>query len=335
MNDLELLQYLLECPSLSGEEGPYASLLATLLRDEGFEVEVDSSSNLYAFDGQKATRVVFSTHIDTVPPFFPPRLEGDLVFGRGSCDTKGGFVAMLMAARRLRKRGFEGLGFVLVVEEETTHDGARKAARHPRLVSEAPLIILCEPTNNLLVRAQKGVLKLRVKATGRAAHSAYPERGHSAINDIIEFLGRLSKAELPGDDLLGPTTYNIGLISGGVAANVFAPDAEATLMVRVTRPVSEVLATFETIQGSVELQVMTANDPVYYDPPAGFDTCLVSFNTDASLLQELGTVWLTGPGDIEVAHSDHENICLTDLRKGIDLYEKLALLAVKERGLRP
>ncbi|MDF1661845.1 MAG: M20/M25/M40 family metallo-hydrolase [Planctomycetota bacterium] len=333
MNDLELLQYLIECPSLSGEEGPYASLLATLLREEGFVVEVDESSNVYAFDGDQATRVAFSTHIDTVPPFFPPRLEGDLVYGRGACDTKGGLVSMIMASRRLRTNGFKGLGFVLVVEEETTHDGARLAAQHPRLKKEQPHFILCEPTGNRVVRAQKGVLKIRVRSVGKAAHSAYPDRGHSAIHDLVAFLGRLAELKLPSDLLLGPTTYNIGLISGGVAANVFAPEAEAVLMIRLTRPIADVLAVIEGVQGNVQLEIMTQNDPVHYDPPEGFESCEVSFNTDAHLLKEVGEVWLVGPGEIEVAHSAHEHIKLSELRRGIDLYHDLALLAAEKKEL--
>lgn len=331
MNDLELLQYLIECPSLSGEEGPYASLLATLLREEGFTVEVDASSNVYAFDGDHPTQVAFSTHIDTVPPYFPPRVEGDVVYGRGACDTKGGLVSMIMAARRLREQGFRGLGFVLVVEEETTHDGARVAAKHERLLREKPHIILCEPTSNRVVRAQKGVLKLRAKAVGKAAHSAYPDRGFSAVHILVEFLARLSKVQFPSDELLGPTTYNIGLISGGVAANVFAPEAEAVLMIRLTRPVSEVLGVIQAVQESVELEIMTQNDPVRYSPPEGFESCEVSFNTDAHLLKAVGEVWLVGPGEIEVAHSAREHIQLGELRRGIDLYHDLALIAAKRK----
>jgi acetylornithine deacetylase len=324
----ELLSELIACPSLSHEEGPYASLLASFLRREGFEVRVDEANNVIAHDGH-SPRSIFATHIDTVPPpYLPPRIEGDIIYGRGACDTKGGFVAQVLAARRLRREGFKGLGFVLVSCEETDHSGARRyvASASPTESERKPRIILCEPTNNRLVTAQKGIYKIEVRARGKAAHSAYPERGESAIHRLVEALAALLAMRLPTDSILGPCTLNVGAIQGGIAANIFAPEASATLMFRLTRSSQELKESIKKVCEALEIQEKSVFEPVHYEVPEGFQTCLVSFNTDAAILSALGPVWLVGPGDIEVAHSDNEHISLTSLLDGVDIYEKLAKL---------
>lgn len=328
MNDKELLIEFMNCDSVSGNEGPYAELLSKHLKSMGFRVEKDRDHNVYAFDPDVETRVVFSTHIDTVPPHIPPRVDGDTVFGRGACDTKGGLVAMIKAAERLKQRGTKGLGFVLVIEEETTHRGARIAIKHPELARLKPRIILCEPTNNRVVTAQKGMLRAIVRAQGIAAHSAYPERGHSAISDLVKGLYKLESGDFPESERLGPTTCNIGMIEGGVAANVMAPAAEALLMIRLTVPVEQGKAWLEQRLEGLEIEYTACNDPVFYEVPDGYETCQVAFNTDASILSTLAPVWLVGPGDIEVAHSKNEHINMSSLRQGIDLYERLALEAL-------
>lgn len=326
----ELLFKLIAQPSISNSEGPYAATLAELLSAEGLSVEVDEHNNVYAFD-DAAPRVVFSTHIDTVPPFIEPRLDGRVMFGRGACDTKGGFVAQLLAYQKLKAEGFSGLGFVLVVNEETDHSGARIAIQHAamdRLKTNdgeaSAQIILCEPTQNQIVSAQKGLLKIRLKYTGKAAHSAYPERGFSAIHDMIPELNALLELNWPTDPRLGPTTLNVGEIEGGVAANVFAPSAAATLMIRLTRPVGEVQPLVEAAVKKGQIEVISAMDPVFYEPPENYPTRTVSFNTDAAILSEIAPVWLCGPGDIEVAHSDHEHIDLDEMHAGAELYADLA-----------
>ncbi len=272
--------------------------------------------------------LLYSTHVDTVPPYLPVRREGDTLYGRGACDTKGGIVAMLAAADRLIARGHDNLGFLLVVGEEVDHAGARAAATWG-LTPER--IILCEPTLNEVVAAQKGMIKFDLVARGVAAHSAYPERGDSALHRLIDAAHALLHADWPSHPLLGPTTVNIGTLAGGVAANVFAPEAQAKVLIRAVAPVADYLPMLEALCAPlrVTVQLEVHNDPVIFAPPAGVPTRTVAFNTDASYLAPLGPVWLVGPGDIEVAHTDHEHISLDQLEAGVDLYERLGALVLE------
>ena len=329
----ELLERLVAIPSTTGSEGPYAQAVATVLRAEGLEVELPEVApgrpNLIARPPGERPRVFFSTHLDTVPPHLPPRREGARMYGRGTADTKGPLVAMIEAARRLRTEGI-GAGFLLVVGEEVDHVGAQVAGRTLDLFGAR--IVLGEPTSNRLVAAQKGLLKGRLRAEGVAGHSAFPDRGVSAIHRLLECLEQVRGDTWPRDPVLGETTLNVGTIEGGVAANVFAPSAEAQLMFRLAAPVAGVRARLESLLvAGVSLDVISQNDPVTLVPPAGYPTCVIPFNSDASYLAPLGPVWLCGPGAIEVAHSDHEHIDLADLLAGVELYVELGRLAGRER----
>jgi acetylornithine deacetylase len=327
---LDLLSDLVACPSLSGDELAFARLAAGLLEREGFRAELREAAprrpNVVASDGEPA-RLLFSTHLDTVPPFLPPRREGDLLYGRGACDAKGCFVAMVLAARKLRARGARGVAFLLLVGEEVDHGGAIAAARDERELARArPRILLGEPTGARLVSAQKGLLKAELRSSGVAAHSAFPERGVSAIHKLLDALERIRCERWPQDPLLGPTTLNVGFVEGGVAANVFAPEARATLMFRLVSPWKTVHERLCELAGrDVQVSVVSSNDPLRLETLPGETTCVVPFNTDASYLAPLGPVWLGGPGAIEVAHSEEERISLAELERGVDLYERLGM----------
>lgn len=277
--------------------------------------------------GERQPKFLYSTHVDTVPPHLEVRRDGDHIYGRGACDTKGGIVAMSEAGQRLRADGLDAFGYLFVVGEEVDHIGA-KTARSLGVQTER--IILCEPTLNEVVAAQKGMLKLEITAEGVAAHSAYPERGVSAVHRLLGALQALRSEPWPTDDQLGPTTLNVGVIEGGVAANVFAPSARAEVLFRTVSPTEPLLQRVRELCGpDVHLEIPAANDPVRFDPPDDVATRTVAFNTDATYLQEIAPVWLVGPGDIEVAHSDDEHITLDSLRAGIDLYEHLGRLAIQ------
>lgn len=275
-------------------------------------------------------KVLLSTHVDTVPPFIPARVEGELVYGRGACDTKGGLVAMTEAARRMDEAGHgDEVGFLLVVGEEVDHIGAKTA---PGLGLSPERIILCEPTLNRVVEAQKGMIKLGICAHGKAAHSAYPARGESALHRTIDALHGMLHAQWPHDQTLGPTTLNVGMLEGGVAHNVFAPLAQGSVLIRTVAPTKDYapLITALTDPHRVEAPIEVENDPVFFDPPHGEATCTVSFNTDASYLGPIAPIWLVGPGDIEVAHTDHEHISVEQMIAGAALYERLILKALGE-----
>ncbi|RMG10056.1 MAG: M20/M25/M40 family metallo-hydrolase [Planctomycetota bacterium] len=315
---------LVEIPSPSGGEVAYAEAVAEILARRGYGVERQpvegERCNLIARPAG-AAQLWFSTHLDVVPPHLPPRVEGTRLYGRGAADTKGPLVAMFEAAARLAERGIR-TGFLLVVGEEVDHCGAIVAARE--LPPDGAPIVLGEPTSNRVAAAQKGMLKVRVVAEGVAGHSAFPDRGVSAIDRLLVFLEAVRREPWPDDPVLGPTTCNVGLISGGVAANVFAPEAHATLMLRLATSAEAAQARLEALcPEGVSLTRISGNDPVRLEAPAGFPTCVVPFNSDASYLSALGPIVLCGPGAIEVAHSDHEHIDLADIEAGIDTYVRL------------
>jgi acetylornithine deacetylase len=232
---------------------------------------------------------------------------------------------MLLAARRLRAQGAGGLAFLLLVGEEVDHSGAIVAGREYRdLGRSAPRIILGEPTSAKVVLAQKGLLKVSLKASGRAAHSAFPERGTSALHALLDALDAIRSEPWPNDPVLGPTTVNVGTIAGGVAANVLAPAAEAVLLFRLVSPVAGVLERVRALAKDLTVEATSSNDPLRFEPPSGEPTSLVPFNTDASYLAPLGPVWLGGPGAIEVAHSTDEHLTRDELAAGVELYVRLA-----------
>src|ERR1039458_5550332 len=151
------------------------------------------------------------------------------MWGRGACDTKGIVASMIRAVEALLEDGNRGFGLLFVVGEERNSAGAYKAARTPR---GSRYIINGEPTENQLALGSKGALRYEVCATGRMAHSAYPELGDSAIDKLLDVLADIRRIPLPIDALLGPSTLNIGTLSGGRAPNIIADEARADIMIR-------------------------------------------------------------------------------------------------------
>ena len=324
-NVLDLLRELIDTESTTGNESGVAGILERELHRDGYTVErqevLPGRDNLFAVHSGETPRLYFSTHIDTVPPFLPYRREDHTIYGRGACDTKGGIVAMLEAGRRLRAQGVGDFGFLFVVGEEVDHAGAKAAAKRPMATHD---IVLCEPTVCRVIAAQKGVVKVRLDAEGRAAHSGFPHRGVSAVDRLLATLEVLRHRDWPRHDVLGETFFNVGLISGGVAANVLAPSASAELMFRTVGPTAEILDAIDaSLTDGVRRTVLTENGPELFDAPDGYETGVANFNTDASFLKSLGRILLVGPGDIEVAHSSNEHITLEQIALGIALYERL------------
>lgn len=315
--------------STTGSEAAFLKRLEAELDGLGLIVERQAVErgrwNVFASPADGPPELVLCTHVDTVPPFFGPRIDDDgTIRARGACDTKGGIFAMIRAWERLPQADRARTGFLFVVGEEVDHIGAIVAGRraYPRLRAT----ILCEPTRNLLAVGQKGILKGTLSCRGRAGHSAFPAVGESAIHRLVGALDDLLDYSWPTDPVLGPTTLNVGTVEGGVAANVFAPDARAQLLMRATRPVDELLATARGIVGDRgEFVVDARNEPTgLLAWPDRFGTDVVPFNTDAPYLDHLAPVVLVGPGDIRCAHSPDEHITPADISDGIDLYIMLA-----------
>ncbi len=328
---IAILERWLNTESISGNESQFLEILEDHLSGLGYQCSRQPISehrwNLLAV-GRTAPVFLYSTHVDTVPPFLPVVVEEDRIKGRGACDTKGGIYAMIEAGEKLKAEGKDAFGYLFVVGEEVDHCGAKKA---PEIEIDVSRIILCEPTLNNVVSAQKGMIKLILDAKGIAAHSAYPEKGESAVHKLLNFLAAVDNHTWPTHDLLGPTTINVGVIEGGVAANVFAPSANAQVLVRTVSETEPLLAEFQKMaqDADIQIEVPASNDPVFFDPPEGFPTKVVAFNTDATYLNPMAPIWLVGPGDIEDAHSVNEYISFTQIEEGIDTYYRLGRVALK------
>jgi acetylornithine deacetylase len=329
VDPVALARRLIDIDSTTGREAEVAHVLASFLRERGYSVleqpvqDAGGSTgrcNVIAAAGEPA--VVFSTHVDCVPPFFPSRIDGDRLYGRGACDAKGILAAQVAAAERLRASGETRIGLLFVVGEERGSDGAMAANR---IASGSRFLVNGEPTSNQLAAATRGVYRVRLKASGRAAHSSCPELGESAIEKLLDVLVALRRVPLPQDALLGATHYTIGLVSGGVAPNVVPPSAEAEIIFRTVGDhgaLRERLA--EVASGRVEIEEVLEVPPVRLRTEPGFPTAVFAFTTDIPLLGRWGTPLLLGPGSVQVAHTDDEHVRIGELQEAVGLYERLA-----------
>jgi len=325
MNVFELTRRLISIPSISGDEKAVAEFLADYLRAAGFDVQLqeaeDDRPNVYARRGEP--HVVLSTHTDTVPPYVEFRQDEDFIYGRGACDTKGIIAAMLKAAEALIEASVTGFGMLFVVGEEAGSIGARQANKIP---NQSRYLINGEPTESKLALGSKGALRAILRARGRAAHSAYPEKGKSAINKLLDVLTDLRQVDWPRDEALGATTMNIGMIKGGVAANVIPPDAEAELMFRVVTNNESLKRVIETVAGTrVEVEYTFACDPVFTEEIDGFETTVVAFTTDIPALTNWGKPLLFGPGSILDAHTPGERISKAEVAAAVETYKEMVL----------
>jgi len=271
---------------------------------------------------QTPPRVVFSTHFDCVPPFFPSRQSNGLVFGRGSCDAKGILAAQVAAAERLRAEGESRIGLLFVVGEERGSDGARVANEHAPEGVE--YLINGEPTDNRLGLSTRGVLRVRLRAVGRAAHSSFPELGESAIDKLLDALMVVRGLSLPEDPLLGRTHYSVGVIEGGVAPNVISPHASAELLFRTVGEGRPVRDSLRVVEGLVAVEEVLDMPAVKMHVVPGFETAVFPYTTDIPFLARWGTPLLLGPGSIHVAHTDDEHVEVDELNEAVDRYAALA-----------
>jgi acetylornithine deacetylase len=267
--------------------------------------------------------VTLSTHMDTVPPFFGSREDGDFIWGRGSCDAKGIIAAMIAAAEKLLADGTRNFGVLCVVGEERDSAGAKAAAATPR---GSRFLIDGEPTENRLALGSKGALRYEITAHGKLAHSAYPELGHSAIHTLLDVLQDIRRIPLPEDALLGRSTLNVGTIDGGRAPNVVADLAEAEIMFRtVGDPAKLREAVSAAAAGRAEAREVLHTPAVQLSKFDGLPTTTVAFATD---IPTFGGVWgqpfLIGPGSIHVAHTAEERISKKELSDAVDLYARMA-----------
>lgn len=321
---VSLAAELLAIQSTTGSESAIVDYVSRWLVARGWSMTLQEvsrgRSNIWA--SRSGGGVTFSTHLDTVPPYVPPRLEGTRLFGRGSSDAKGIAAAMLVAADRLASSGEKRVDVLFVVGEEKGSDGAR-AANH--LATRSRYLINGEPTESKLASGAKGSLRVTLRTRGREAHSAYPHLGKSAIEPMLELLPTLRSLELASDPVLGDTTVNIGTIRGGTEANVIPAHAEAELMFRLVGEVEPLRKKIlEWAKGKADVEFGSHIPAQKFATVPGFETGPVAYTSDIPLLSNWGEPLLFGPGSIHVAHTPDEYIDVEELRASVETYERLA-----------
>lgn len=338
MNLIELTRRLIDIPSPTGDERGVSDFLFSYLEGLGYSVErqevEEGRANLIATLEEPA-RVVLSTHMDCVPPHIASAEDEEYVYGRGACDAKGIIAAQVMAAERLRAEGTTSIGLLFTVDEEMGSLGARAANNHAR-ARDCRYLVNGEPTDNMLATGSKGSLRLIIRTRGRAAHSAYPEHGESAIEKLLDVLASLRAASWPRDDFLGETTCNIGVVGGGTRPNVIPAEARAELQIRLVTDAAVVKDVIERAAGNrAEVEYLSTAAPVHMLHLEGFEQCVVRFTTDIPHLTNWGVPLLIGPGSILLAHTKEERIAKSELARAVGLYTELvrALVARDEAAV--
>ena len=325
LDPVRLTRDLVDIDSTTGREGEAGAWLARFLRGRGYTVTeqpvTEGRVNVYA-ELDEPPALVYSTHYDCVPPFFPSREERGLVFGRGSCDAKGILAAQVAAAERLRAAGERRIGLLFVVGEERGSDGARVA--NDLAPAGVRFLVNGEPTDNRLGTATRGVLRVKLHASGRAAHSSFPELGESAIDKLLDALMVVRGLDLPEDPILGRTHYTVGLIDGGVAPNVVSPHASAELLFRIVGEGAPVRAALHPVETLVRVEQVLDIPAVHMETLGGFETAVFPYTTDVPLLTRWGRPLLLGPGSIHVAHTDEEHVSIDELSHAVSLYTSIA-----------
>ncbi|MCL4865026.1 MAG: M20/M25/M40 family metallo-hydrolase [Gemmatimonadales bacterium] len=323
---MALTKALVALDTPTGAEAAATDLMDRTLRELGWQVHRQAvepgRDNLYAW--REPPELVFTTHLDCVPPYVPLREDAERIWGRGSCDAKGIAAAMVAAAERLAALGERRIGLLFVVGEEDGSEGALAAAA---LEPKGRFLINGEPTEGRLVVGQKGALRVTVRAAGRAAHSGYPEEGASALLPLLDTLERIRHLPLPVDPVLGAATLNIGTLQAGSAPNVIPANAYAQLLVRTVGPagpLQEAIAACAAPGVEIAFPLEIPSYRAAGTIPDGWEATVVSYGSDLPFLVDWGLGFQLGPGTIRVAHTDQEHIAKADLMRGVDQYVALA-----------
>jgi acetylornithine deacetylase len=333
LDPIEFTRQLCEIESTTYHEGAVGDFLAEFLGARGWAVEKtpvaqppESANegprwNVYAGTAGQTPDLVFSTHMDTVPPYIPFSQDAEFMHGRGVCDAKGILAAQVAAAEALRAAGFR-IGVLFLCGEERDSAGAKAANLAPK---GSRFLIDGEPTDNRLALASKGALRAAFKSTGTMAHSAYPELGDSAVHKLVEALGKVLALPLPSLEDVGPSTINIGQIHGGHAPNVIADKAEAQVLVRLVGDSAPIRAALvEAAAGLAEVEFTLDTPFVRLRAIEGLPTMVAKFSTDIPALGNWGEPLLLGPGSIHVAHTPFEKLAKKELLKAVELYIQVA-----------
>ncbi len=330
MNVFELTRALVDIESITPNEETVGNYLFDYLsripgaRVERMDVE-PHRFNVFAHWGNPV--VVLSSHLDTVPPFFPSREDDQFIWGRGACDVKGIIASMIFAVKALLEDGVREAGLLFVVGEERNSAGAFAAAKNPR---GSRFLINGEPTENKLALGSKGALRYEIETHGKMAHSAYPHLGASAIEKLLDVLQCIRTMPLPNDDLFGPSTVNIGTIQGGRAPNVIPDYAKAEIFFRLVDDGASTRAAMNAISG-IDLKEILCIPAMRFGRLDGFETSIVSYTTDIPAFEGAwGEPYLLGPGTIHVAHTAEERIPKSEILEAIQIYQRMVRQLLKQ-----
>ena len=335
LDPIAFARQLIDIPSTTENEAAVVEFVERQLTQLGFACRRHAVSetrfNLFASAGGRP-RVILNSHTDTVPPWFGSSEDETFIYGRGACDTKGVYAAMIAAGERLLVRGVRDFAFLLVVGEETDSIGAKSAnSEFAGLGSE--YVVVGEPTESTFARASKGAFTCTVRFEGVSGHSAYPERGDSAINKLVRAVAEINAAEWGTHELLGKATVNVGVVRGGVKPNVIAGEAEAEMIFRLVTDPEDIRARVEAIVAPHGGKIVKSggNPPQFMIVPAGAPSRVVAFNTDVPHLRGLGKPLLFGPGSILDAHGEREKIAKKELLAAVGTYEEMVMALLEGR----
>ncbi|CAH6723960.1 hypothetical protein CLIB1444_24S00408 [[Candida] jaroonii] len=331
---------LVDINSISRHEYEVAMVLKSFLEDQGLTVELqqvgNNRYNVFSYIKTPSSKVLLTSHIDTVPPYIPYSVDGTKIYGRGTCDAKGSVASQVFSFLSLWNRGLikDGdVSMLFVVGEEINGDGM-KVANDQFNNTSFEVGIFGEPTELKLGVGHKGIFLMTIQVDGKASHSGYPELGISASEIMIPVLNDLLALDLPHDDLLGPTTMNVGKVDIGVAANVVPASANASISIRISADLPKVVEMVkEKVDGVEHLtyEIEATIPPVYLDYKVeGFESIVLAYATDVpNFHKSLKKRYLYGPGSIHVAHGDNEFVERGDLVAAVSGYNKLIMESVK------
>ena len=335
IDPIAFARQLIDIPSTTENESAVGEFLDRELTRLGFACERQTIGeqrfNLFASAGGRP-RVIINSHIDTVPPWFAASEDEEYLYGRGACDTKGVYGAMIAAGERLKAHGINEFAFLFVVGEETDSVGA-KTANTAFAGRGSEFVVVGEPTESTFARASKGAFTCTVRFEGLAGHSAYPERGDSAINKLVAAITEINAADWGTHELLGNATVNVGVIRGGVKPNIIAGEAEAEMIFRLVTDPDDARTRLEKIIGRHGGTIVKSggNPPQFMTVPEGAASQVVAFNTDVPHLRSLGKPLLFGPGSIRDAHGPRERISKKELLAAVRTYEEMVISLLEGR----
>jgi len=326
----ELTKKLVNIPSVTGFEDKIADFLCSYLESQDFDLKeqiIDKRRRNILATAGSAPRVILCTHMDTVPPHFSSSEDDHYIYGRGACDAKGIMASMIWSAQEMKREGLTEIGLLIVVGEETDSIGAKMANS---LKVGSDFVIFGEPTENKLGIAHKGMITFKIKAKGKAAHSASPHLGESAIEKLLDALQRLFALDFGKDQVMGRSVLNIGTIEGGVAPNVVADSAGAEITIRSVLPSKQILQKVKTIlKKNVEIEVLTQSEVQKLFTVPGLDQAVLPYGTDIPHLKSFGKPLLLGPGSFLVAHTEGEKIEKRQLLEAVKIYKDVVRKLLK------